>query len=473
MRKVICVIVCSFFIAGVCAQSLDKKIKDREKNESKSRFEKLELFNKVLYLIEHQYYKNVDTEKLVVGAIKGMMDTLDPHSAFLDREFFKKMQEDTKGEFGGIGIEVTQKDGVIIIITPIDDTPAYKAGIKAGDKIVEINHESIVGLTLDEAVDKMKGALGSKVILGISRNGINGIKQFEIRRETIKLNPVKETLIKSNYAFIRLTQFQKDAADSVVKAIKKIRKEASKNGGLKGIILDLRSNPGGLLDEAVDLSSVFLKDGVVVSTEERDGKNKELRYVKKIGHKELEIPLVVLINASSASASEIVAGALQDHKRAIIMGTTSFGKGSVQSVVKIDDVSGLKLTIAQYMTPSGRKIQAIGITPDISISEVEGKWVSVHKKESRLLRESDLRNHLTAFEENEEEKKARLLREKESRELRIKLMEEQKTKSVKDDVEGEEYVTNYDPHNDYQVEQAINYIKSLEVLKNINSTMVK
>ena len=246
---------------------------------TKSRYEELELFNKVLYLIESQYYRTVDTNKLVEGAIKGMMDTLDPHSAFLNKDFYKKMQNDTNGEFGGLGIEVTQKEGVMYVVTPIDDTPAYKAGILPRDKIVEINHESIIGMTLEESIGKMKGKEGTKVHLGIVREGNKGIKHFNLMRKKILVSPVKSFLVSDNYAFIRLTQFQRRSAKDIDKALIKLKKRSKNKGGLKGIILDLRSNPGGLLNEAVKVSSLFIKDGVVVSTESRDASNKNIHYV--------------------------------------------------------------------------------------------------------------------------------------------------------------------------------------------------
>ena len=442
----------------------------------KSRYEKLELFNKVLYLIESQYYREVDTEKLIEGAINGMMNTLDPHSAFLDREIFAKMQEETSGEFGGLGIEVTQKDGLLVIITPIEDSPAYKAGIKPGDKIVEINHESMVGVSLEQAIDRLRGKTKSKIILGIAREGYDGVKNFELTREIVYLKPVKYELLQNNYAYVRLTQFQKKSAEYISEALVKMRGEIKGKEGLKGIILDLRSNPGGLLDEAVDVSSIFLKDGIVVSTEGRDPKNKEIRYVKKSGHKELEVPVIVLINGSTASDSEIVSGALQDSKRAIIMGTQSFGKGSVQSVAKIDDQIGVKLTIAQYMTPSGRKIQAVGIKPDVVIDEVEAEFVNNNKKESTFIREKDLKNHLTATMETEEERKSREeveLKERIERTERFKQMREKKKKgkekvkeAVVDDGD-DDFTKKVSPKEDYQVNQAINYLKSISLIKNL------
>lgn len=448
----------------------------------KSRFEKLELLNKVLFLVESQYYREVNTDKLIEGAINGMMETLDPHSAYLDSEVFSKMQEETSGEFGGLGIEVTQKDGILVIITPIEDSPAFKAGLKAGDKIVEINHESMVGSTLQQAVDKLRGKMKTKIILGIAREGVDGVKNYEIIREIVYLKPVKFELLQNSYAYVRLTQFQKKSAEYIVDALKKMR-ETLKKDPLKGVILDLRSNPGGLLDEAVDVSSIFLKEGIVVSTEGRDPKNKEIRYVKKSGHKELDVPLVVLINGSSASASEIVAGSLQDSKRAIIMGTQSFGKGSVQSVAKIDDTSGVKLTIAQYMTPTGRKIQAVGINPDVIIGEAEGEWFDENKKESSFIREKDLKNHLTATIETPEEKKLREeieLQERIERTAKFKAQRERmkndklskskevKTSSSNSGESEDDSNKKIAPNEDYQVNQAINYLRNIGVIKNLN-----
>ncbi|MBT3583534.1 MAG: S41 family peptidase [Halobacteriovoraceae bacterium] len=434
---------------------------------AKSRYEKLELFNKVLYLIESQYYRKVDTGKLIQGAIKGMMNTLDPHSAFLNKEVFAKMQEDTSGEFGGLGLEVTQKDGVIIVITPIEDTPAYEAGLKPGDKIVEIDHESTVGISLEEAVEKMRGKPKSKVSIGIVREGVDGVKQMVVRRKIIQIQSVKSNLIDGNYVFIRLTQFQKNAAKNISTHIRKMKKKIKKSDNMKGIILDLRSNPGGLLEEAVDVSSIFLKDGIVVSTEGRDPKNKEIRYVKKTGHKELEAPLVVLINGASASASEIVAGALQDTGRAIILGSQSFGKGSVQTVAKIDDEKGVKLTIAQYMTPTGRKIQAIGIKPDVLVAEFEEKWVDSHNKTSYFVRERDLRNHLNATIETKEEKAARLIEEKEERQLRKKRLKALKQAHKNKNDKAKNVIKTYQPAQDYLVLQAVNYLKSYRIFKKL------
>jgi carboxyl-terminal processing protease len=308
------------------------------------------------------------------------------------------------------------KDNYLYVIAPIEDSPAYRAKIKAGDKIVEINHEPTVGLSLDEAVKKMKGTEGTKVQLGIIREGGDGVKQFSIVREKIHVKPVKAALVQDQYFYIRLSQFQKKSAEEIRSAIKSLK---NKTPSPKGIILDLRGNPGGLLDEAIEVSSLFLKEGVVVSTEGRDPSKKESFSVTTKGEKELTVPLAVLINGSSASASEIVSGALQDHKRALILGSTSFGKGSVQTVAKVDEENGVKLTVAQYMTPSGKKIQGIGIIPDIELEDLDSGWIKSQLRKSSFLRESDLKNHLTATIETPEEKKIREEKEKLDRLKRI------------------------------------------------------
>lgn len=320
-----------FFLSFGSSYAREEKSPAPKISDNRSRFEQLELFNKVLHLVETQYYRPVSTEKLIEGALRGMMDTLDPHSSFLNRDFLKKCRMILKVNLECLGLEVTQKEGVIYIITPIDDTPAFRAGIQPKDKLVEINHEPIVGMTLEQAIEKMRGKVGDTINLGIMREGLDSIKYFNLRREIIKVTPVKHDLIEDHYAYIRLTQFQKRSTAAMIEAIETQKAKAEKKGGLRGIILDLRSNPGGLLDQAVDVSSLFLDDGIVVSTESRDPQDKDIRYVKKSGYKNLETPLVVLINGASASASEIVAGALQDHKRAVIMGSQSFGKGSVQT----------------------------------------------------------------------------------------------------------------------------------------------
>lgn len=452
-------------LSSVSLYAKDEK-KDEKKaapkiTENRSRFEQLELFNKVLYLIETQYYRPVSTEKLIEGALKGMMETLDPHSAFLNKDFFEKMQNDTQGEFGGLGLEVTQKEGVIYIITPIEDTPAFRAGIKPKDKLVEINHEPVLGLSLEQATEKMRGKVGESIHLGVSREGDESIRHFNLKREVIKIKPVKYELLQDHYAYARLTQFQKRSTESLVEALESMKKKS--NGKLHGIILDLRSNPGGLLDQAVDVSSLFLKEGIVVSTESRDPQNKDIRYVKKSGFKDLTTPMIVLVNGASASASEIVAGALQDYKRAVIMGSQSFGKGSVQTVAQLDKETGVKLTIAQYMTPKNRKIQAVGIVPDVPMEEIDQGAFEKDLREDRFIREKDLKNHLTATIESETEKADRLKQEREERTRRIQEMEEAKNKKKSAKKDDDEIFRTFEAGKDYQILQAIRYLKGFTV----------
>ena len=457
-------LVSVFFISPV--HCLEEKSPAPRITDNRSRFEKLELFNKVLHLIETQYYRPVSTEKLIEGALKGMMETLDPHSAFLNKDFFEKMQNDTAGEFGGLGLEVTQKDGIVYIVTPIDDTPAFRAGIKPRDKLVEINNEPIIGMMLDQVIEKMRGQVGEKINLGIIREGQDGIKQYKLQREVIKVKSVKFELLQKQYAYLRLTQFQKRSAQSIEEALKSMKKQM-KDESFSGIILDLRSNPGGLLDQAVDISSLFLKEGIVVTTESRDPQNKDMRYVKKSGFKDLKTPMVVLINGASASASEIVAGALQDYGRAVIMGSLSFGKGSVQTVAQLDKQTGVKLTIAQYMTPKNRKIQALGIRPDVVLEEVNQKEFQKGLMEDRYIREKDLKGHLTATIESAEEKTQREISERKDRSERIKDMETRRTEAKKENKkENEEDIfKTYLPSEDYQVLQAVRYLQGFKVLE--------
>lgn len=399
----------------------------------------LELFNKILYLIENQYYQNVDSKMLIESAIKGMMSALDPHSSYLNKELFKKMENDTKGEYEGIGIELTIKNNAILIVTVVEDTPAYKAGLRAGDQIIEINNKSVIGYSLDTVVNRMKGKNGEILKLSVLRGAKKGKTDFNVKREVIKIRAVKSQILEKNYLVLKITQFQKKVADLMDTTILKAKKEMLKDGGIKGIILDLRGNPGGLLDQAVEVSSRFLDSGEVVSTENRDGKVIEVKYVTKSSQKDTKTPLIVLINGSSASASEIVAGALQDHKRAIVMGETSFGKGSVQSLLQIDNENAVKLTIAQYLTPLKRKIQAIGISPDIKITDIDIKALQNQNKGARVLREKDLEKHIKGVNETEDSQ----------------------------DTDGGNANENEpSPQDqDYQLLQAFNYLKTMDILK--------
>jgi carboxyl-terminal processing protease len=368
------------------------------------------------------------------------------------------MQNDTSGEFGGLGIEVASKDGAIMVLTPIEDTPAARAGIKPKDRIVEINHENIVGMGLEQAIEKMRGKVGQTTHLAVSRDGVDGLKHFNIKREIIKVNPVKAELLSGGISYVRLSQFQRRAAESVEAELKKHAAAAKKTGGIHGVILDMRANPGGLLDQAVDLSSLFLREGVVVSTEARDPQNKDIRYVKKQGWKDLDTPIVVLINGGSASASEIVAGALQDYGRAIIMGSQSFGKGSVQSVAPLGADTAIKLTIAQYLTPKGRRIQGVGITPDVPVDDVDTTAFAKAQLPDRYMRERDLRNHLSAGKETPDEMRLREEQDKLDRQRRMEAFEKRQKELKEDDRPNR-------VGDDYQINRAADLLRALRVLR--------
>ena len=362
--------------------------------------ENLELFSKVLHLVEKHYYTPLEREQLLKGALKGMMRTLDPHSSYLDKDLFVQLRNDTQGEFGGIGVEVSQKNGQTVIVTPIEDSPAAKAGILAGDIIVEINDQSCIGKNLAEVIKLFKQKNSKTIKLGIKRKNITKKLDFRIKKGLVKVSAVKSKILNESYIYSRITQFQRNVGRDLLRQIQNHKRELErKNKKLLGVILDLRSNPGGFLEEAVNVSSIFLEGGVIVSTQTRDKANRDVHYVKKSIRKDSETPLAVLINGASASASEIVAGAIQDYGRGIIVGGRSFGKGSVQSVIKVSENFGLKLTIAQYLTPKNRLIQAQGIIPDIELEELKPDWKKQVLKKDRYLRESNLTNHLKGEKE--------------------------------------------------------------------------
>lgn len=323
-------------------------------------YEELKTFSEVLNQVQRHYVDETKTKELVQGAIRGMLSTLDPHSAYMTPEMYKEMQVETKGEFGGVGIQIGVKENRLAVIAPIEGTPAQRAGIKAGDFIVKVNDETTKDLTLMDAVQKMRGPKGTKVNLTIQRDGTPDPLLFTLMRDTIKIESVKSKII-DNLGYVRLTQFQEATGRDLAKAIKQFREQK-----VQGAILDLRNNPGGLLTAAVDVSEQFLPNGkLVVFTKNREGKKDE--WLAKSKDQMDELPMIILVNEGSASASEIVAGALQDWGRAVIVGTTSFGKGSVQTILPLGDGSGLRLTTAKYYTPKGRSIQSTGITPDIVV----------------------------------------------------------------------------------------------------------
>ena len=349
--------------------------------------DELRTFAEVLERIKSAYVEPIDDKTLLENAIKGMLSNLDPHSAYLEPEDFKELQESTSGEFGGLGIEVGQEDGLLKVISPIDDTPAARAGIEAGDLIVKIDGQPTKGWTLVQAVDKLRGKAGSKIVLTLVREGG---KPFDVKleRAVIKVRSVKSELLEKNYGYLRITQFQVNSGEEVAKALATLKKD---NGGkLGGLVLDLRNNPGGVLQAAVEVSDHFLSKGLIVYTKGRIA-NSELRFSADRADASEGVPLVVLINGGSASAAEIVAGALQDHKRGVLMGTDSFGKGSVQTVLPLTNERALKLTTALYFTPNGRSIQAKGIVPDIVVER--GK-VTHDDGPSQGLKEADLSGHL-------------------------------------------------------------------------------
>ncbi len=359
--------------------------------------EDVQRFSNAISEIKKYYVKPVDDKELFDNAIRGMVGGLDPHSAYLDEEEFQELQTSTSGEFGGLGIEVTMEDGIVKVITPLVDTPAFKAGLKTGDYIIKLGKDSVQGLTLKDAVNLMRGKTGSHIELTVLRKGASKPLMFDLVREVIQIKSVKSKLLDDQYGYIRLTQFQAQTGKDMLDAIAQLKQQA--HGTLKGLILDLRNNPGGLLDTAIQVSDAFLdtnksgKSELIVYTEGRLPGSK-FTALANPGDVLNNAPIVVLINNGSASASEIVAGALKDNKRALILGTKSFGKGSVQTVLPLDNKTGIKLTTALYFTPSGTSIQAKGIVPDIVVDEMAIPKTAEKKTDLIGYSEADLSGHL-------------------------------------------------------------------------------
>jgi len=351
---------------------------------SAEEYKELRLFTEVLSAIKHNYVEEVETKDLVYDALRGMLRSLDPHSSFMTPEDFKEMKVDTKGEFGGLGIQISIRNGVLTVIAPIEDTPAWRAGIEAGDRILRIEDESTKDMTLYEAVSKMRGKKGTKINISIMRQSFKKPRDFGIVRDIIQIKSVKSRMIKNNLGYVKLSQFQARSADDMYKALNDL-----KSDGAEGIILDLRNNPGGLLDSAVEISSFFLpRDQMVVYTMDRYGNRNEYKSRSKTFSE--KIPMTVLVNQGSASASEIVSGALKDWKRAMIIGNTTFGKGSVQKLIPLSEGAGLRITTSKYYTPKGTSIQNTGITPDIEVKLSSPDGENGHP----VLRESDLEGRL-------------------------------------------------------------------------------
>ncbi len=340
--------------------------------------------------VKDDYVESVDDKKLLEGAIRGMLSSLDPHSAYLDEEEFKDLQVGTTGKFGGLGIEVTMEDGFVKVVTPIDDTPAMRAGVQAGDLVIRLDDTPVKGMTLTEAVKMMRGEPGSKIILTIVREGAQKPLVITITRDVIKVQSVKSRLLEKGFGYVRITNFQTATGDDVRKAISKLKKKGK--GKLLGMVLDLRNNPGGVLGAAVSVSDAFLRKGKIVYTEGRAA-DAQQDFVATPGDVLSGAPMVVLVNGGSASASEIVAGALQDHKRAVIMGSRTFGKGSVQTIFPMSNDTAVKITTARYYTPSGRSIQAEGIVPDIGVEPL--KVAKIEGNGIELIKEADLSGHLS------------------------------------------------------------------------------
>jgi carboxyl-terminal processing protease len=449
-------------VAGVFVSLHFAAVADKETLATPLPIEELRAFTEVFGRIKSDYVDPVSDKKLITDAIAGMLNGLDPHSAYMDADAFKELQVGTHGEFGGLGIEVGMEDGVVKVISPIEDTPADRAGIKSGDFIIKIDDTLIKGMALNDAVKRMRGKPGSKIVLTIIRKDEPKPLEITLVRAVIKVQSVKSKLLESGYGFVRITQFQEMTGENLATALENLVKQ--NKGPLKGIVLDLRNDPGGLLTGAVAVSSAFLpKDSLVVYTEGRteDAKmrltanpenylrnNAEGDYLKAIPDSFKTIPMVVLVNAGSASASEIVAGALQDHKRAVIMGVQTFGKGSVQTVLPLGNGTGIKLTTARYYTPGGRSIQAKGIVPDIVVDDPAsaGRDSGIFR-----LREADLDKHLINDKPSDDKPRSA----------------GKSTLSPPDTKEDSARVAPaaFGSKDDYQLNQALNLLKGIQIMQ--------
>jgi carboxyl-terminal processing protease len=419
-------------------------------------YQRIKTFAESLSLVEKNYVEKVDEKDLVYGAIRGMLNSLDPHSAFMPPEAFKELKVDTKGEFGGLGIQIGIKNKILTIIAPIEDTPADKAGVKAGDMIIKIEGKSTKDITLYEAVSKLRGRKGTKVTITIVREGLDKPKDYTITRDIIKLKSVKSRVIDDEIGYVKLTQFQEQTASDLKKALKDLEKK-----DVSSLILDLRNNPGGLLKGAVDVTSQFLPPGkLVVYIKGREGD--KTKFKTKNGSKYFDYPMVVLVNGGSASASEIVAGALQDWGKALILGTQTFGKGSVQTVMPLSDGSALRLTTARYYTPKDRSIQTTGITPDVIVKLEAKNGVKRHP----VLREKDLEKHLENDNGENADKEKDMSRDEEKK-------QDKDSESMMDDGSDESgdsvvLVPGKVPEeDDNQLQRAVDLLKSWKVFKNL------
>ena len=438
-KKVITAAVLGLITSAFITLEIAKPTNANEASENKSTYEQLSLFGDIFERIREKYVEEVNDEDLIRAAINGMLTSLDPHSSYLPPSDFDQMKVQTRGEFGGLGIEVTQEEGYVKVVSPIDDTPAFRAGIEAGDLITAVDGQSLLGLSLDEAVKLMRGPVGSEIVLTIFRETIEEPYDVTIIRDTIKPLVVRHRL-EGDTAYVRLTTFNDQTYRGLEKAIKEMTKEAGGIKNINGFVLDLRNNPGGLLSQAIKVSDAFLDKGEIVSTRSKH-KGEGDRFNAMRGDLAKGKPIVVIINGGSASASEIVAGALQDHRRAIILGTKSFGKGSVQTIMPLQGNGAIRLTTSRYYTPSGRSIQAVGVVPDILVEPRKASEDDENSKKTRS--EASLRGSLT--KELSETDKKRLDEEEEKLNEKAKLQRE-----------------------DYQLSYAIDLLRGFSVLQQKN-----
>ena len=372
-------------------------------DQREATYRQLEIFSNVLSILQENYIDEINADETIEGAISGMLLSLDPHSSYLTAEDFNELQEETRGNFSGVGIEVTVRDGILTIISPIEGTPADKAGLQAKDLIVKINDEATKNMPSMEAIKQLRGPKGSEVTVAIYRDGWQELKEFTIVRDIISLHSVKGLFLEPGFAYVRITNFQRQTTNDA----KKLLTELEQKNHIKGLILDLRNNPGGLLDQAISISDIFLEEGLVVYTRGRI-QEQNMTFQASANNGKNLYPLVILVNEGSASASEIVAGAIQDHKRGVIVGTQTFGKGSVQTILPMPGGSGLRLTTARYFTPNGRSIQATGIVPDVEVPHIP--YVKQQKEDHILpdfVREADLKNHILNRDEQTDKIKER------------------------------------------------------------------
>ena len=439
--RIVLLILVVFFLGVTIGLGRSHKVSALSNNM----YEDLKVFTDVIGLLQKEYVEETNSKDLIYGAIKGMLETLDPHSAFMPPKMYKEMQEETKGRFEGLGLEITIKDGILTVVSPIEDTPAFKAGLLAEDQILKIDGELTKNLTLMESVKRLRGPKGTKVTITIMREGFTKPREYTLVREVIPVRSVRHELLEKQYGYIRISQFQEKTDAEFDKALKALEEESKSS--LRGLVLDLRNNPGGLLDQAVKISDRFIESGLIVSMEGRKEEQK-MRFNAHAQGTITRYPLVVLINGGSASASEIVAGAIQDHGRGILLGTQTFGKGSVQTIFPLKDGSGLRLTTAKYFTPSGRSIQAKGITPDITVKPLRPE----EEKEAivpKMPTEKDLERHLEIEKGVPKEKE-----------------KPKKEESKKEEPKKKEEVKEKKPV-DQQLDRALELLKSWEIFKKL------